>query len=69
MQFTGGGEGDPVDDGDGGSILETTWDLDFIEGTGVYRSFVGGHNLMVDRLHFLENGDVDEYCFCNVTGP
>lgn len=69
MRFTGGGEGDPVDDGEGGSILETTWDLDFIEGTGVYRSFVGGHNLMVDRLHFLANGDVDEYCFCNVSGP
>ena len=69
MRFTGGGEGDPVSDGAGGSILNTTWDLDFIEGTGVYRSFVGGHNLMIDRLHFLENGDVDEYCFCNVSGP
>ena len=69
MRFTGGGEGDPVDDGQGGSILETTWDLDFIEGTGAYRSFVGGHNLMIDRLHFLENGDVDEYCFCHVSGP
>jgi len=53
----------------GGSILETTWDLDFIEGTGVYRSFVGGHELMIDSLHFLENGDVDEYCFCHVSGP
>jgi len=69
MRFTGGGEGDPVDDGQGGSILETTWHLDFIEGTGLYRSFVGGHNLMIDRLHFLENGDVDEYCFCHVSGP
>jgi hypothetical protein len=23
---------------------------------------------MVGRPHFLENGDVDEYCVCNVSG-
>ena len=66
MQFTGGGGGEP--DPETG-VWNTTWDLVFIEGTGVYRSFVGGHNFMVDRLHFLENGDVDEYCLCNVSGP
>jgi hypothetical protein len=30
---------------------------------------VGGHNHMVDRLHFLASGDIDEYCFCFVSGP
>jgi hypothetical protein len=65
MQFTGGGAGEPDDDG----VWITTWDLDFIEGTGVYRSFVDGHNFMVDRQTFLENGDVDEYCLCYVSGP
>ena len=69
MRFTGGGAGVPVDDGAGGSILETTWELDVIEGTGIYKPFVGGHNHMVDRLHFLASGDVDEYCFCFITSP
>jgi len=36
-----------------------------------YRPFVGGHNHMVDKLHFLAPGDgsggVDEYCFCFVS--
>jgi len=69
MRFTGGGDGVPVDDGEGGSILETTWELDVLEGTGIYRSLVGGHNHMVDRLHFLVSGDVDEYCFCFISHP
>ena len=69
MRFTGGGDGVPVDDGEGGSILETTWELDVLEGTGIYRSLVGGHNHMVDRLHFLVSGDVDEYCFCFISSP
>jgi hypothetical protein len=42
---------------------------DVIEGTGIYRSLVGGHNHMVDHLHFVANGDIVEYCFCNVSGP
>ena len=40
----------------GGSFLEGTFELDVIEGTGIYRSFVGGHNHMVDNLHFLALG-------------
>jgi hypothetical protein len=32
---------------------------------------VGGHNHMVDKLHFLAPGDgsggVDEYCFCFIS--
>ena len=72
MQFTGS---DTVfeDDGAGGQFLVGTFELDVIEGTGIYRSFVGGHNHMVDRLHFLAPGDgsggVDEYCFCFISRP
>ena len=70
MQFTGS---DAVfeDDGAGGQFLVGTFELDVIEGTGIYRSFVGGHNHMVDRLHFLAPGDgsggFEEYCFCFVS--
>ena len=62
-----------VPDGVGGQYLEGTFELTILEATGVYRSFVGGHNHMVDRLHFLAPGDgsggVDEYCFCFVSRP
>jgi hypothetical protein len=57
------------DDGAGGQFLVETFELDVIEGTGIYRSVVGGHNHMVDRLHFLASGDIDEYCFCFVSSP
>jgi hypothetical protein len=60
-------------DGAGGQFLDGTFELDVIEGTGIYRSFVGGHNHMVDHLHFLAPGDgsggLVEYCFCFVSGP
>ena len=70
MQFTGSNVVfEP--DGQGGRYLVGTFELTVLEGTGIYRSFVGGHNHMVDRLHFLPPGDgsggVDEYCFCFVT--
>lgn len=59
------------DDGVGGRFLEGTWELTILEATGIYRPFVGGHNHMVDRLHFLAPGDgsggVDEYCFCFIS--
>lgn len=58
-----------VPDGEGGEFQFGTWELDVVEGTGIYKSFVGGHNHMDDRLHFLANGDVDEFCFCFVSGP
>ena len=72
MRFTGS---DVVfeDDGAGGRLLVGTFELDVIEGTGIYRSVMGGHNHMVDRLHFLAPGDgsggIDEFCFCFVSGP
>lgn len=62
-----------VPDGAGGRYLEGTFELTVLEATGIYQSFVGGHNHMVDRLHFLAPGDgsggIDEYCFCFVSRP
>jgi hypothetical protein len=72
MRFTGG-DYVFVDDGQGGKFLEGTFELTILEATGVYRSFVGGHNHMVDKLHFLAPGDgsggLDEYCFCFISRP
>jgi hypothetical protein len=70
MRFTGS-NADFVDDGQGGRFLEGTFELTILEGTGIYKPFVGGHNHMVDKLHFLAPGDgsggVDEYCFCFIS--
>ena len=68
MRFTGS-DFVFVDDGAGGQFLEGTFELTILEATGVYRPFVGGHNHMVDRLHFLANGDIDEFCFCFINQP
>jgi hypothetical protein len=60
-----------VDDGFGGRFLEGTAELTVLEATGRFRSLAGGHNHMVDKLHFLAPGDgskgLDEYCFCFIT--
>ena len=60
-----------VNDGSGGRFLEGTFELTVLEATGRFRSFVGGHNHMVDKLHFIgsENGSggIDEYCFCFIS--
>jgi hypothetical protein len=70
MQFVGS-DTVFVDDGAGGQFLEGTFELNVLEATGVYRSYVGGHNHMVDKLHFLAPGDgsggIEEYCFCFVS--
>jgi hypothetical protein len=72
MQFTGN-DTHFVDDGQGGRFLEGTFELTILEATGLYRRLVGGHNHMVDKLHFLAPGDgsggLDEYCFCFISGP
>jgi hypothetical protein len=72
MRFTGS-DVIFVPDGVGGRYMEGTFELTILEATGIYRSFVGGHNHMVDRLHFLPPGDgsggFDEYCFCFVSRP
>ena len=68
MRFTGS-DFVFVDDGAGGQFLEGTFELTIIQATGIYRPFVGGHNHMVDKLHFLGSGDVVEYCFCFISRP
>ena len=68
MRFTGS-DVVFVDDGAGGQFLEGTFELTILEGTGTYRPYVGGHNHMVDRLHFLASGAIDEFCFCFITAP
>jgi hypothetical protein len=73
MRFTGPDDFNFVPDGVGGQYLEGTFELTILEATGIYQSFVGGHNHMVDRLHFLAPGDgsggLDEYCFCFISRP
>ena len=68
MRFTGS-DYVFVNDGQGGNFLEGTFELTILEATGVYRSFVGGHNHMVDKLHLLSSGAADEYCFCFIGRP
>lgn len=68
MRFTGS-DYVFVDDGFGGQFLEGTFELTILQATGIYRRFVGGHNHMVDKLHFLASGEVDEYCFCFISHP
>jgi hypothetical protein len=67
MRFTGGGFTDFEPDGLGGTYLIGTFELTILEATGIYHSFVGGHNHMVDKLHQLANGSFDEYCFCFIS--
>ena len=69
MKFTPKMNTESVPDGCGGSYLQGTYELIIPEARGRYRSFVGGHNRMVDNLHFLESGDVDEFCVCLISRP
>ncbi|PYX27821.1 MAG: hypothetical protein DMG80_17645 [Acidobacteria bacterium] len=57
----------PIPDGQGGTYLIGTGDLDITEATGVYQSFVGGHNKMVDILHQLADGTFVEHCICIIS--
>lgn len=59
----------PVPDGQGGTFLVGTIQLDITEATGIYASFVGGHNDMVDILHQLADGTFVEHCFCIISKP
>ena len=54
-------------DGHGGQFRQGTFELTILEATGVYRAFKGGHNHMVDKLHKLADGRLDEFCFCVVS--
>jgi hypothetical protein len=52
---------------DGSWTLDGTFDLDILEATGSYQSFVGGHVHMVDILKFRAgDGTFLEDCFCNI---
>jgi hypothetical protein len=66
MEFTGSNT-EFVPDGFGGSYLIGTFELEIREATGPYRAFVRGHNRMVDKLHFLASGAVDEFCVCLIS--
>jgi len=52
---------------DGSWTLDGTFELDILEATGIYRSFVGGHIHMVDILKFRAgDGTQLEDCFCHI---
>ena len=58
----------PEPDGTGlGINLVGTAELDILEATGIYKSFVGGHIHMVDILHLTFPDIFDEYCFCHIS--
>lgn len=59
----------PVPDGQGGTYLIGTAELDITDATGIYQSFVGGHNTMVDILHQLADGSFVEHCICIISRP
>jgi hypothetical protein len=68
MVFTGNNL-TPVPDGQGGAYIVGTIQLEITEATGIYASFVGGHNNMVDILHQLPDGTFVEHCFCVISRP
>jgi hypothetical protein len=59
----------PAPDGLGGTYLVGTIQLDITDATGIFQSFVGGHNNMVDILHHLADGSFFEHCFCVISRP
>ena len=70
MRFTKGEDfGDKIPDGSGGTWLVGNFNLTILEGTGIYRSFTGGHNLMVDILHPLADKSFVEHCVCIISRP
>ena len=69
MMFTGHNV-QHVPDGQGGVFIVGTFDLTITEATGIYQSFVGGHNKMVDILHRLADGTTFvEHCYCIISRP
>jgi hypothetical protein len=59
----------PVPDGHGGFYLTATFHLQILEATGIYSSFKGGENHMVDVLHQLADGSFVEHCYCLISRP
>ena len=68
MVFTGNNV-QRVPDGQGGTFIVGTFDLNITEATGIYESFVGGRNKMVDILHRLADGTFVEHCNCIISRP
>jgi hypothetical protein len=68
MVFTGSNVQN-IPDGQGGVFIVGTFDLNVTEATGLYESFVGGHNKMVDILHRLADGTFVEHCNCIISRP
>jgi len=68
MVFTGNNL-TSVPNGQGGTFLVGTFDLNITEATGVYQSFVHGHNRMVDILHRVGDGTLVEHCYCVISRP
>jgi hypothetical protein len=66
MVFTGS-DVLPVPDRQGGTFFIGTYQLDITEATGIYQSFLGGHNKMVDILHQLADGTFVEHCNCIIS--
>ena len=66
MTFTGRNV-QQVPDGEGGTYIVGTFDLDILEATGAYGPFAGGHNRMVDILHHLPDGSFVEHCICIIS--
>ena len=70
MRFTGNNL-ITVPDGSGGNFVQGTFELTILEATGIFRHFAGGHNHMLDNLHFLApgngSGGADEYCVCFIS--
>lgn len=69
MVFAPGSDVTPVPDGQGGTFIVGTFELDITEATGVYQSFLHGHNKMVDILHRLADGSRVEHCYCVISRP
>jgi len=68
MVFTGQNVQE-IPDGQGGTYIVGTFELDIPEATGQFESFVGGHNTMVDVLHHLADGSFVERCICIISRP
>ena len=58
-----------IPDGQGGRFIVGTFDLNITEATGMYQSFVGGQNKMVDILHRFADGTRVEHCYCLISRP
>lgn len=53
---------------DGSWTLDGTFELEILEGTGVYSNFAGGHIHMVDILKYRAGDNTFlEDCFCHIT--